>query len=1381
METMKKIVGIFLTFMLLLSWIPIKTIPITVAFAAEFNGGSGTIDDPYQVSTPAQLNAVRKHLNAYFIQTCDIDMTSLTEEKEWIPIGTSGGTVSTYNYFSGFYDGGGFGVTGLKINSAKYIGLFARNSGTIKNLHLTDCSTGSLTLSSLSDSHLGWIAGENTGTIENCYITNSAITTTTAYNYTADGTHYIGTITGYNTGIIRNCYTTGSITATSAYSSRSKILICAGGITGYNSGTTMACYNVGDISTSTAMRTFTGGLIGNNQGTIESCYNTGAISGSAHAYSFVGGITGSGVLSTSIKNCYNTGSISASVSTYGGGSAHAGGITSSDNGKPKITDCYWNLDSEQIVNGENLINADKTGGFDAISKTTDEMQDATFVDLLNIGSSDNVTWYKDIQNINKGYPIFRYESSHNWGTWTITKQPTQTETGTAERICQNDNSHKEQKELPVLTDTSVWTQGEYKAPTCEADGYQKYTSEYGEVTETISALGHSFTHYISDGNATCEADGTETAKCDRCDATDTRTAVGSATGHNWGAWEITKQPTQTEAGTAERICQNDNSHKDQKELPVLTDTTVWAQGERVEPTCTADGSQVYTSEYGTVTETLQKLGHSFTNYVSDGNATCETDGTETAKCDRCDATDTRTAVGSATGHDWSTWTITKQPTQTGTGTAERVCQNDNSHKDTATLPVLTDTNVWTQGERVEPTCTADGSQVYTSEYGTVTETLQKLGHSFTNYVSDGNATCETDGTETAKCDRCDATDTRTAVGSATGHDWSTWTITKQPTQTGTGTAERVCQNDNSHKDTVTLSVLTDTATWTKGEYQAPTCEADGYQKYTSEYGEVTETIPATGHSWGAWTITKQPTQTETGTAERVCQNDSSHKETKDLPVLTDTSVWTKGERVEPTCTVNGSQIYTSEYGTVTEVIPALGHSFTNYVSDGNATCEADGTETAKCDRCDATDTRTAVGSATGHSWGAWAITKQPTQTETGTAERVCQNDNSHKETKDIPVLTDTSVWTKGEYKAPTCDTDGYQKYTSEYGEVTETIPATGHSWGAWTITKQPTQTETGTAERICQNDGSHKETKDIPVLTDTSVWTKGEYKAPTCDTDGYQKYTSEYGEVTETIPAKGHSWGAWAITKQPTQTETGTAERVCQNDGSHKDTKELPVLTDTTVWTTGERVEPTCTADGSQVYTSEYGTVTEILPATGHIFEWVIDRPATVEEPGIKHEECTKCHEKRNENTEIPQLPVESYVIHYDANGGSGTMPDGAAPKDKEFTLPENAFTPPAGKQFKCWAIGSIDGTQIQPGAGFTFTENTTVYAVWIFIGDVNGDDMINFQDAQLILQYEVGLVALSSEQLKAADVNGDGVVNFQDAQLILQYESGIIDSLKVR
>lgn len=63
-----------------------------------------------------------------------------------------------------------------------------------------------------------------------------------------------------------------------------------------------------------------------------------------------------------------------------------------------------------------------------------------------------------------------------------------------------------------------------------------------------------------------------------------------------------------------------------------------------------------------------------------------------------------------------------------------------------------------------PGCNASYDQVFE---GT------KLGHSFTNYVPNNDATCMKDGTETATCDRegCGATDTRTVAGSKLEHDF----------------------------------------------------------------------------------------------------------------------------------------------------------------------------------------------------------------------------------------------------------------------------------------------------------------------------------------------------------------------------------------------------------------------------------------------------------------------------------------------------------------------------------------------------------------------------------------------------------------------------------
>ncbi len=70
--------------------------------------------------------------------------------------------------------------------------------------------------------------------------------------------------------------------------------------------------------------------------------------------------------------------------------------------------------------------------------------------------------------------------------------------------------------------------------------------------------------------------------------------------------------------------------------------------------------------------------------------------------------------------------------------------------------------------------------------------------------------------------------------------------------------------------------------------------------------------------------------------------------------------------------------------------------------------------------------------------------------------------------------------------------------------------------------------------------------------------------------------------------------------------------------------------------------------------------------------------------------------------------------ITYNANGGTGSMDKGRAVDGEAFTLPVCNFTAPAEtQQFKEWAIGSEDGTKINAGDQYTFTADTTVYAIW--------------------------------------------------------------------
>ena len=73
-------------------------------------------------------------------------------------------------------------------------------------------------------------------------------------------------------------------------------------------------------------------------------------------------------------------------------------------------------------------------------------------------------------------------------------------------------------------------------------------------------------------------------------------------------------------------------------------------------------------------------------------------------------------------------------------------------------------------------------------------------------------------------------------------------------------------------------------------------------------------------------------------------------------------------------------------------------------------------------------------------------------------------------------------------------------------------------------------------------------------------------------------------------------------------------------------------------------------------------------------------------------------------------IPVTTYTVSFDANGGDGTMSD-VTGVSGTYALPANSFTAPAGKQFKGWAT-SADGAVIS-GTSITVSADTTLYAIW--------------------------------------------------------------------
>ena len=406
------------------------------------------------------------------------------------------------------------------------------------------------------------------------------------------------------------------------------------------------------------------------------------------------------------------------------------------------------------------------------------------------------------------------------------------------------------------------------------------------------------------------------------------------------------------------------------------------------------GAATAASELKTAFNALQHE-HSFTGAYVNNN-----DGTHSQKCafyDKC------ATLSDSVAHSYNS-SVTTQPTCTTAGITTYTCACGDSY--TKDEPAA---NGHTQGEAVREnenpaTCTTDGSYdevvyctVCKEELSRVQKSIDKLGHSFTNYVKDNNATCEKDGTETAKCDRCDVTNTRTISGSATGHNYTS-VVTKAATCTEQGVRTYTCQNDNSHTYIEYISIDKNNHT---GLTSIPAVEA------TCTSTGLTEGQKCT--ACGVTTIPQQETDIDP---------DNHTDIVIDMPLnatCTETGL-TEGSHCEACGTVFVAQ----------QTTDALGHAVTVVVTpQKDATCTETGTTAVMgCSRCDYKEGGEEI-PATGHNWGKWTSISDTQH------QRVCANEKSHVETKDHNIVN--GACTECDYKA--FDMVAYNKAVAEYDAI----------------------------------------------------------------------------------------------------------------------------------------------------------------------------------------------------------------------------------------------------------------------------------------------------------------------------------------------------------
>ena len=339
----------------------------TAALAADetgtvptYSGGSGTKDDPWQISSVADLQLLASTINEgkaagfdadctdtgngipgnyhgyYFKQTADLDLSSIAS---WDPIGYSGG-----RYFAGHYDGGGYTISNAKSTGKNddegyaTAGIFGWVAfGSVKNLTVKNAdflATGDNNMSYAG----GVLALAYSCTVENCSVYNSKIESRRDPN----NSNYAGGITGIAlTSSFEKCASVGNTIRHGSFGGGFIGALNRGGNSNFTNCYVANCIVTGCSDTG-AMNTLSGGFQSASMGgdaILKSCF---------------------------VYDCVAQPDETSKASDYFGVFT-----ANTQYGKVVATSCFYYDVNDATVNAEG-----------AVSKTVDEFADGTVANLL---------------------------------------------------------------------------------------------------------------------------------------------------------------------------------------------------------------------------------------------------------------------------------------------------------------------------------------------------------------------------------------------------------------------------------------------------------------------------------------------------------------------------------------------------------------------------------------------------------------------------------------------------------------------------------------------------------------------------------------------------------------------------------------------------------------------------------------------------------------------------------------------------------------------------------------------------------------------------------------------------------------------------------------
>ena len=384
---------------------------------AQYGGGTGVANDPYQIATAEDLIALGETPEDYdkhFVLTANIDLDPQLPGRKVFDKAVIAPDVDDTKYdfqgtsFGGVFDGNGYTISHLTIIGSNYLGLFGRigKAAQISNLGLKAINVNG------TDDYIGGLAGIvwkqhrlRVVSIKNCNSTGSVsgnreVGGLVGRNYvgrikasycrgTVTGNEAVGGLVGYvQNSEVSNSYFIGSLNGekyvgglvgiirhSRITASYSRVTVAGnqdvGGLVGHMESSNVSnSYSVGSLNGKECV----GGLVGIiRHGKITAGYSRGTVTGNRN----VGGLVGRNH-SSSISTSYSTGTVS--------GDENIGGFVGIGQASTRwVTASFWDVET-----------SGQATSYRGLGKTTAEMQTAAtfieagwdFVDETTNGTED---------------------------------------------------------------------------------------------------------------------------------------------------------------------------------------------------------------------------------------------------------------------------------------------------------------------------------------------------------------------------------------------------------------------------------------------------------------------------------------------------------------------------------------------------------------------------------------------------------------------------------------------------------------------------------------------------------------------------------------------------------------------------------------------------------------------------------------------------------------------------------------------------------------------------------------------------------------------------------------------------------------------------------